>query len=96
MSGASQASGRMRLTAAGKAVRDDALRSCRRLSQATRKRWTGYHRRSLVEAKMRCLNLLGERGMSRDFKRQAAGLQIRAAILNRFTALATPLTPREG
>ncbi len=45
---------------------------------------------------MRCLKLLGKRVMSRDFDRQVAELQIRAAILNRFTALATPLTQREG
>ena len=43
-----------------------------------------------------CLKLLGERVMSRDFDRQVAGLQIRAAILNRFTALGTPLTLRTG
>lgn len=76
--------------------RNEALRSCRRLGRAIWKRWTGYHRRSLVEAKMRCLKLLGERVMSRDFDRQLAELQIRAAILNRFTALGTPLTQRAG
>jgi len=45
---------------------------------------------------MRCLKLLGERVMSRDFDRQVAELQIRAAILNRFTALGTPLTQPAG
>ena len=39
---------------------------------------------------MRCFKLLGERVMARDFDRQVAELQIRAAILNRFTALGTP------
>lgn len=77
-------------------LRNAALRSCRRLGRAIWKRWTGYHRRSLVEAKMRCLKLLGERVMSRDFDRQVAELQIRAAILNRFTSLGTPLTQRAG
>ena len=38
-------------------------------------------------AKMRCFNLLGERVKARDFDRQVAEFQIRAAILNRFTAL---------
>ena len=33
---------------AGAAVRNDALRSCRRLGRAIWKRWTGYHRRSLA------------------------------------------------
>jgi hypothetical protein len=45
---------------------------------------------------MRCLTLLGERVMPRDFQRQVAELQITAAILNRFTALGTPLTQRAG
>lgn len=81
---------------AGATVRNEALRSCRRLGRAIWKRWTGYHRRSLAEAKMRCFKLLGERVMSRDFDRQVAELQIRAAILNRFTALGTPLTQRAG
>ena len=45
---------------------------------------------------MRCFKLLGERVMSSDFDRHVAELQIRAAILNRFTALETPLTQPEG
>ncbi len=40
--------------------------------------------------------LLGERVMACDFDRQVAELQIRAAILNRFTALGTPKTHRGG
>ncbi len=43
---------------------------------------------------MRCFKRLGERVMSRDFEWQVAELQIRAAILTRFTAPATPLTQR--
>ena len=58
------------------------------------KKWSGYHRRSLVETKMRCFKLLGERVMARDFDRQVAELQIRAALLNRFTQLGTPQTVR--
>lgn len=45
---------------------------------------------------MRCFKLLGERGMARDLDRQVVELQIRAAILNRFTALGTPQTQRVG
>jgi hypothetical protein len=45
---------------------------------------------------MHCFKLLGERVMARDFDRQVAKLQIRAAILNRFTALGTPQTQRVG
>lgn len=40
--------------------------------RAILKRWTDYHRRSLVETKMRCLKLLGEHVMSRNFDRQVA------------------------
>jgi hypothetical protein len=39
---------------------------------------------------MRCFKLLGERIMARDFDRQVAELQVRAAVLNRFTRLGTP------
>jgi hypothetical protein len=42
--------------------------------------------------KMRCFKLLGERVMARDFDRQVAELQVRAAILNRFTCHGTPMT----
>jgi hypothetical protein len=82
--------------AAGATARNDALRGCRRLGRAIWKRWTGYHRRSLAEARMRCLKLLAERVMARDFDRQVAELQIRAAILYRFTAIGTPRTQRAG
>jgi len=41
---------------------------------------------------MSCFKLLGERVMTRAFDRQVAELQIRAAILNRFTRLGTPTT----
>ena len=51
----------------------------------------GYQR-SLMETKMRCFKLLGERVMTQDFDRQVAELQIRVALLNRFTCLGTPMT----
>ena len=80
----------------GAKARNETVRSTRRLGRAIWRRWSGYHRRSLVETKMRCFKLLGERVMARDFDRQVAELQIRAAILNRFTALGTPQTQRVG
>lgn len=73
-------------------ARNDILRATLRLGRAIWRRWSGYHRRSLAETKMNCLKLLGERVRSRDFDRQVAELHIRAAILNRFTALGTPVT----
>ena len=61
----------------GAQARNDIVRSTRRLGRTIWRRWSGYHRRSLVEAKMRCFKLLGERVMARDFDRQVAELQIR-------------------
>ncbi|SFI10258.1 hypothetical protein SAMN04488021_1741, partial [Paracoccus aminovorans] len=39
---------------------------------------------------------LGQRLMARDFDRQVAELQVRIAILNRYTALGTPVTEAVG
>jgi hypothetical protein len=68
------------------------LQATKSLGRAIWKKWSGYHRRSLVETKMRCFKLLGERVMARDFDRQVAELHVRAAVLNRFTRLGTPIT----
>ncbi|RYE67456.1 MAG: IS5 family transposase, partial [Oxalobacteraceae bacterium] len=76
----------------GAEVRNEILRATRRLGRTIWKKWSGYHRRSLIETKMRCFKLLGERIMARDFDRQVAELQVRAAVLNRFTRLGTPIT----
>lgn len=78
----------------GRSVRNDILRAVSRFGRTLWKKWSGYHRRSLVETKMRCFKLLGERVMARDFDRQVADLQIRGALLNRLTHLGTPLTVR--
>jgi len=45
---------------------------------------------------MNCVKLLGQRLSARDFDRQVAEFQIRAAILNGFTALGTPKTEAVG
>ena len=42
------------------------------------------------------MKLLGQKLMSRDFDRQTAELQVGIAILNRFTALGTPVTQPVG
>ena len=81
-------------TTPGAQARNEILRATRRLGRATWRTWSGYHRRSRVEAKMRCLKLLGERLMARTFDRQTTELHIRAALLNRFTRLGTPETQR--
>lgn len=41
---------------------------------------------------MNCLKLLGQKIMARNFDRQTVELQVRIAILNRFTALGIPVT----
>lgn len=74
------------------AHRNEAVRACKRLGRVIWKRWSGYHRRSLVETKMNCFKRLGEKVMARTFERQVAELNIRASILNRFTELGTPQT----
>lgn len=57
-------------------------------------RGSGYHRRSLVETKMHCFKLLGQRVMARTFDRQITEIKVRAAILNRFLQIGTPNTVR--
>jgi hypothetical protein len=80
----------------GAHARNETLRATERLGRSIWKKWSGYHRRSLVETKMRCLKLLGERVMARDFDRQVTEIHIRVALLNRFTLLGTPTTVVAG
>lgn len=68
---------------------NETLRATRRYGRASWKRWTGYHSRSRVEAKMRCLKAFGERIAARDPDRQTAEIHIRVALVNRFNALGT-------
>jgi len=77
-------------------ARNEAVRSSKYLGRALWRRWSGYHRRSRVETKMHCVKLLGQRLSARDFNRQVAEIQIRAAILNGFTALGIPCTVAVG
>ena len=79
-------------TSPGAQVRNQAVRACKRLGSRIWKKWSGYHRRSLVETKMHCFKRLGERVMARTFERQVTELHIRVALLNRFTRLGCPVT----
>jgi hypothetical protein len=94
---------------AGAKARNEAVRSSKYLGRALWRSLTGYHRRSRVETKplivckqttasqcMHCVKLLGQRLSARDFDRQVAEIQIRAAILNGFTALGIPHTVAVG
>ncbi len=80
----------------GAAGRNDALGAVRRLGRTIRRQWSGCHRRSRVEARMNCVKLLGQRRMARDFDGKIAELQVRIAILNRYTAIGTPITQPDG
>ena len=68
-------------------LRNETLRATRHYGRTFWKRWTRYHARSRIEAKMRCLKAFGERIMARDPDRQTAEVQIRIALMNRFNAL---------
>lgn len=70
-------------------ARNETLRATRHYGRGFWKRWTGYHARSRIEAKMRCLKSFGERISARDPDRQTAEIHIRIALMNRFSALGT-------
>ena len=78
------------------ATRNEAVRPIKRIGRTLWRRWSRYHRRSRIETKMNCLKLLGQKLTARDFDRQTAELQIRIAILNRFTGLGIPVTQPVG
>ena len=83
-------------TSAGAIARNDAVNAQRYLGRTLWRRWSEYHRRSRVETKMHCVKLLGQSLMARDFERQVAEIQIRIAVLNRYTALGIPITEPVG
>ena len=72
--------------------RNELLRTVKRLGRALWKKWSGYHRRSLVETKMHCIKLLGDKLSARSFDSQVNEIHARVAVLNRFTELGRPLT----
>lgn len=74
----------------GVEARNETLRAMERLGRAIWKKWSSYHRRSLVETKMHCFKLLSPRVAARTFGRQIIELKVRAAILNRFSQIGTP------
>ena len=83
-------------TSTGAIARNDAVNAQRYLGRTLWRRWSGYHRRSRVETKMHCMKLLGQSLMARDFERQVAEIQVRIAVLNRYTALGIPVTEPVG
>lgn len=83
-------------TSNGAIARNQAVEASRYLGRTLWRRWSGYHRRSRVETKMHCVKRLGQSLMARDFDRQVAEIQIRIAVLNRYTALSIPVTEPVG
>jgi hypothetical protein len=70
-------------------VRNETLRATRHYGRAFWRRSTGYHIRSRIEAKMRCLKAFGKRIAASDPNRQTAQIQIRIALMNCLSALGT-------
>ena len=66
-------------TLVGALARNEALKACHRLGRSIWRKWSGYHRRSLVETKMHGFKRLGERVMARTFERQVVELHVRGA-----------------
>ena len=81
---------------AGAVARNAALRASKYLGRPLRRRWSGCHHRSRAETKMHWVKLSGQRLMARDFDRQVAGFQVRAAVLNGYTALGIAVTKVVG
>lgn len=51
-----------------------------------------YHRHCLVETKMNCIKLLGDKFSARKFNSQVNEIHARVAVLNTFAELGRPLT----
>ncbi len=81
-------------TRKGALASNEALKACHRLGRSIWKKWSGYHRRSLVETKTHGFKRLGERVMARTFEPQVVGqvvaLHVRVALLHRFTQVGRP------
>ena len=76
----------------GSLERNELLRTVKCLGRTIWKKWSGYHRRSLVETKMHCIKLLGDKLSARNFQSQVNQIHARMAVLNKFTDLGRPHT----
>ncbi|WP_270405977.1 transposase, partial [Acinetobacter guillouiae] len=59
--------------------RNELLRTIIRLGRTLWKKWSGYDRRSLVETKMHCIKLLGDKLSARSFDSQVNEIHARVA-----------------
>jgi len=72
--------------------RNELLKTVKCLGRTIWKKWSGYHRRSLVETKMHCIKLLGDKLSAKNFQSQVNEIHARVAVLNIFTELGRPHT----
>ena len=72
--------------------RNALLDTVKHLGRTIWKKWSGYHLRSLVETKMHCIKLLGDKLSARNFESQVNEIHARVAVLNKFTELGRPRT----
>ena len=72
--------------------RNELLKTVKLLGRPLWKKWSGNHRRSLVETKMHCIKLLGDKLTARRFDSQVNEIHARVTVLNRFIELGQPLT----
>ena len=72
--------------------RNELLRTVKSLGRTLWKKWSSYHRRSLVETQMHCFKLLGDKLSARSFQSQVNEIHTRVAVLNKFTELGRPFT----
>ena len=72
--------------------RNELLKVVKRLGRTIWKKWSGYHHRSLVETKMHCIKLLGDKLSARNFQSLVSERHARVAVLNKFIELGRPHT----
>ena len=67
--------------------RNELLQTAQHLGSPLYKRWSGYHRLSLVETNMHCIRLLGDKLTARHCQSQINEIHARVAVVNIFTEL---------
>ena len=72
--------------------RNELLKTVKWLGKSLWKKWSGYHRRSLVDIKIHYIKLLGVKLTARSFSSQMKEIHVRIAVLNIFTELGYPHT----
>ena len=79
-------------TKIGSLQRNELLKMVKHLGRTICKKWSNYRQHSLVETKMHCIKLLGDKLSARNFYSQVNEIHARVAVLNKFTELGRPHT----